>query len=554
MEKCPKNYPYFTDLWHFTETITFRYNYNTGYYGMESVMYKVIIADDEKIVRHGLSNMVDWESLGFAVEELFSDGQEVIEYLEYAMPDVILTDIKMKHVSGVDVAKYVCENHLPCKVVLISGYKEFELAVQGIKYGAEDYILKPLDIEQLEKVFKRVGKQLQQKNQQQAKVQEEQERLEKTRELLESRFFNDLVMGVVDNEEYIRSSIGVLYPNLDADQIKCMIVDISIENFSEFMQNVWKYNYDQLEDNLNNFLKIFDKGYHFHLVYKFSELIELIGIHTGAGEKETEAIVQEFVSELEQYFQFKVRWSIRYSYESLYDILRTKETNLEQDINSGHFQEKKKMIMSNLATGNVVTAQKIFHNLLGSMSYMNVANRNNVVIDILSSMNVVISEANTELGETLKTYFHYTPLLSMKRMEDVMAYCDRIFDRIKLADKKEYDTDSIINKAKAYIRENIHTDISQEEVANRLYICTSYLSRIFKKQTGESFTQYVTKVKMEKAVELLHDPQYKTYQVGEMLGYKTPRYFARLFRAHTGMNPSEYRKEVLHLGGEYDEE
>jgi YesN/AraC family two-component response regulator len=76
---------------------------------------------------------------------------------------------------------------------------------------------------------------------------------------------------------------------------------------------------------------------------------------------------------------------------------------------------------------------------------------------------------------------------------------------------------------------------------------------MFKKQTGESFIQYVTRVKMEKAIELLRDPQYKTYQVSEILGYKTPRYFSRLFRTHTGMNPSEYRGKVLHLGGVYDE-
>ena len=112
---------------------------------------------------------------------------------------------------------------------------------------------------------------------------------------------------------------------------------------------------------------------------------------------------------------------------------------------------------------------------------------------------------------------------------------------------------SLVGRAKSYIKENIYKDISQEEVSNHLYICSSFLSRIFKKQTVETFLQYVTKIKMEKAIELLGNPEYKTYQVGEILGYKTPKYFARLFRAHTGMNPSEYRGKVLRLGEKYEE-
>ena len=123
-------------------------------------MYRLIIADDEKRIRQGLKNIVDWESLGFEVTELFSDGQDVIEYLDYMIPDVILTDIKMNHVSGLDVAKYVFEHHLPCRVVLVSGYQEFELAVQGLKYGAEDYLLKPTEVDKLEETFWKIKREL----------------------------------------------------------------------------------------------------------------------------------------------------------------------------------------------------------------------------------------------------------------------------------------------------------------------------------------------------------------------------------------------------------
>ena len=108
--------------------------------------------------------------------------------------------------------------------------------------------------------------------------------------------------------------------------------------------------------------------------------------------------------------------------------------------------------------------------------------------------------------------------------------------------------------AKQYVEANITTDISREETANMLYISSSYLSKIFTEKTGENFSKYVTRIKMEKAIELLGEPQYKTYQVSEYLGYKTPRYFAKLFRNHTGMNPSEYRYTVLGMKGDVNEE
>ena len=112
-------------------------------------MYRVIIADDEKIIRTGLKNLIDWERLGFEVTELFSDGQEIIEYLDYTMPDVILTDIRMGNVSGLEVARYVFEQGISSKVVLISGFQEFDLALQAVRYGVTDYLLKPIGVEAL---------------------------------------------------------------------------------------------------------------------------------------------------------------------------------------------------------------------------------------------------------------------------------------------------------------------------------------------------------------------------------------------------------------------
>lgn len=538
-------------------------------------MYKLVIADDERRIRQGLRNIVDWESLGFQVIDVFSDGQEVIEYLEFAIPDVILTDIKMNRVSGMEVARYVSEHRLPCKVVLISGYQEFELARQAVKYGVEDYLLKPTDVMNIEDTFGRIRERLDKLYEEHRKARSEKERMAEALPLLEERFFSDLIMGVADNDEYIRNCMGILYPDVAPEHCRCLLADIYIQDYGRFMEEVWEYSYDQFEINLANFLRIYQNEYSFHIVYKADNLIEVMGIYVGAIQKEQgileegrkdpaseEVSVEQLLSELTASFHFQAEYFIRQTCESIFQIKKPdggnifwgKEENRETLVQ--RLKEQKSQVMSNVMVGNIVTAQKLFHNILGELKVLPMAQRNNMVIDILSTMHTVLGETNRKLADAMGSCFDYRAVLSITRQEELWEYMDRIFDWIKNAKEKQgyLSADSLISKAKEYIRDNIYRDISQEETASHLYISSSYLSRMFRKQTGENFLQYVTRVKMETAIELLKDPQYKTYQVCEKLGYKTPRYFSRLFRAHTGMNPSEYRGKVLHIGGEFHEE
>lgn len=136
-------------------------------------MFSLVIVEDEKIARERLIHMVKWEDLGFYVEASFSGGQEVLNYLRYNIPQVILTDIKMPRVTGLDVAKYVDANHLPVQVVLLSGYEEFEYAKQALTYHVVDYLTKPLSIAKLKEMFRKIGNQLQQQSAQ-AQLNQEQ--------------------------------------------------------------------------------------------------------------------------------------------------------------------------------------------------------------------------------------------------------------------------------------------------------------------------------------------------------------------------------------------
>ena len=445
-------------------------------------MYKLVIADDERRIRQGLKNIVDWNRLGFEVTELFADGQEVIEYLEYVVPDVILTDIKMNNVSGLEVAKYVYENELPCKVVLISGYQEFDLAVQGIKYGAGDYLLKPTDVDQLEQTFTKIRQQLDEKYAQIKKRDAEKERMEEAIPFLEESFFADVIMGVTDNEEYMHNCLRVLYPDRNLDNSPCMLVDIYIEDFEHFMDQEWKSNYDQFEINLRNFLRIYQNGYIYHIVYKNKNFLELIGMKMDTEQGLcAEPHVDALLKELEQTFHFRATYMIRQEYDNIYQIKKLRkqmrnETN--EAVFDQYLQEQQKMITSNLIMGNIMTAQKLLHSILDELENLPLVKRNNRIIEIMMVIFNAIREMDGHLASVLEPYFNYAAVLSMIRTEEIRAYLDRIFDRMQQSDAKKeaYDTVSLVSKAQKYIRDNIYKDISQEETANYLYICPSYLS------------------------------------------------------------------------------
>lgn len=122
--------------------------------------YRLLIVDDEREVREVLSEIVDWSELGFEVVQTLKDGRDTIAYLEQQLVDVVLSDIKMTFESGIDVARFIKERQLPVKVVLLSGYQEFQLAQEAIRYDVSDYLLKPTDLDELYRVFRNLKREL----------------------------------------------------------------------------------------------------------------------------------------------------------------------------------------------------------------------------------------------------------------------------------------------------------------------------------------------------------------------------------------------------------
>lgn len=229
---------------------------------------------------------------------------------------------------------------------------------------------------------------------------------------------------------------------------------------------------------------------------------EIVGIcsNTSGSKENCIVVMDKLKNDLEQNFLFSCQYKITNYYASVYDLGKKQNSeflnqNKDWDSQNHRIEEQKKMMMSNILGGNIGTAQKIFNSILSELDGMHISDRNNKVIDILATMNDSLKDTNKTLFHSLQPYFNYSAILSAKTLKEIDNYCSRIFDRILMAKKKNElsDTENLITRAKIYIQEHIYQDISQEEIANQLFICPSYLSRLFKKETGENFSQYVTK-------------------------------------------------------------
>lgn len=141
-----------------------------------NMLYKVVIADDEDIMREGLANFVDWEAMGFELAAQFEDGKEALQYIKDYPVDIVFTDIKMTEVSGLELAKHIYENKLPVKMVLVSGYKDFEYARQAVRFNVVDYVIKPISIKEIKEIFKKIKTELDEEKESREKEQQSGEK------------------------------------------------------------------------------------------------------------------------------------------------------------------------------------------------------------------------------------------------------------------------------------------------------------------------------------------------------------------------------------------
>lgn len=192
------------------------------------MLYRLIIVDDEEDIRDGLADLIDWSALGYTVAARLEDGRDALSFIRSHPVDVVLADIRMTHVSGLELAKYVADRQSEIQMVLISGYKEFEFAQQALQYKVAHYLLKPTRIDDIHQVFRELKQTLDKRRAEKDRSRDARRQFENMRSALQGQLFADLADGKLNDPDAIRSRLALVRLSVEPERTPCCLYALRI--------------------------------------------------------------------------------------------------------------------------------------------------------------------------------------------------------------------------------------------------------------------------------------------------------------------------------------
>lgn len=492
-------------------------------------MIKVIIADDERIIREGLKNTVDWKYFNCQIVGDARNGLEGVEKARELNPDLIIADIKMPILDGLEMAEKIQEFNKECKFIIITGYGEFEYAKKAIKLNAVDFIQKPIDDEELIKALEKAV----------MKIIDGR----RTKKLTLERLFLDMMRGNIMSKD-------IAEKGLDLNQVEivdCLIVLLQIDELKSINQV-------NLEGELIKYISTFKYLIQCHENI-FAVLIE--PIERGELIKELKSFMAICNSICKRKITIGVSnkgniHDLRKIYDESKKALKNKLYTGEGSIN--FYDEIKKS--HEITWDNIIKMEMDFRLMLKTLnefqiksvlddiyrymydSHVDLESVRQATIDLI---HIVNSFKRKNGIEVFQVYKEYEKIRQEDTIEGMKAFMLKFsLDAIEEVSQINIkNLDDGLSKIVEYINNHYTEELSLKMFARELYLSEGYLSKRLKDIFGMSYSEYITFLRIEKAVELLKSGEYKVVDVAKMVGYSDYRYFSKVFKKQLGILPSE---------------
>lgn len=531
-------------------------------------MYKVLIVEDELPVRDTIIESIDWESLGLKVVHAAADGLEALDYLENESVDLMITDIYMPFVDGLELVRRLRKKNNFTKVVFLTGYNEFEFAKEAIELEASRYLLKPITKDELLKVLKELKAEIDGEIEQKKNLEWLKLEYDKKQVFIRDQWLRDILNGFVP-KELIRGTVKNVHPELDT--IGFAIGLIEIANKEEIGENIWRHDYTLLHFAVFNICREILGTQHILLL---GDKGKIICVFTGLSEKGSYQkainLLDESIGMIKHIYSMDVSAGLGTICTDLSGIAHSyKEAKLalEYKLLEGL---NRVIIFSDMERNNVDDFSQVEEYITHIETAIRVGDleRVNKFLDVFfNSLRFKKASINVFKTYTLtlvtKIYGSYNQnilsdhdrfsiestviekILRAERIEEISDSINRLCHEMSSDSQKNRDNDQtiLVQSAKQYIDSHYQeTTLDLNSVSDYLHVSSSYFARLFKKHYQVTFLDYLTQYRLEEAKSLLRNTSLKVFEIAEKVGYEDPHYFSYNFRKNLGITPLQYRK------------
>ena len=543
-------------------------------------MLKTFLVEDEVVIREMIKKMIPWEQYGFELAGEAADGEMALPLILKSKPDLLITDIKMPFMDGLTLCRLVKKELPDIRIVILSGYDDFNYAKQAISIGVEDYLLKPITknafIERLKEIHNRYEHEKTQREYYE-KFRLEMQEYEKN---ASRDFFETLVRADSDLAELYRRADKL---NLDivaeAYNILIFTPDTSEGNYNSYEEcSDWEA---EVQDKINTYFLNHPVAILFrHQVFSYAILVKG---QKDTIEKNTEECVKA-IQDIRDQTERRTDWFIAVgksadrlsmlghsyrtavranSFRYLYDghILDYQSLEAQKENPSDSRREDSVQLRNvNINALNPAILQKFlssglaeevddfirdYFNAIGQEPMGSLVFRNYVVLNVRFSVLSFLKKLGCDDSEISGQEMENIMDETGKTIEAAVAYCGKILKKaIALRDENAGDQNrSVLKLAVDFIDHNyMDEEISLNKAAHVANVSANHFSALFSQNMGQTFTEYLTDLRMSKAKELLRCTAMRSSEIAGEVGYKDAHYFSYLFKKTQGMTPSEYRK------------
>ncbi|MER1989198.1 MAG: response regulator [Solibacillus isronensis] len=506
-------------------------------------MYKIIVVEDDRIIRRGICQTIPWGENGIEVVGEASDGEMALELIAQQQPHLVISDINMPFLNGLDMARQLKEISPQTKFIFLTGYEDFSYAQQAVQLKAFDYLLKPVDSELLlEKVKEALAEW--------SETYSNEQLLVESRAIRQQKFFKQL-MADGDTETDIEKGLSDLDVHLDGtcysaivvhDGCEVHLLDERIVQLASTKLDVEKFHLLSVEDNEWVLLIGHDEaGEAVDLATFLLEQLPDVTLAYGRPYTNLFEIGRSFI-------EAKMALDLRYIMGTgkLFSI-DDKVTNGEQTAENLRAIDVK--LIAQIKQGVPEKVEELleeFHDAIIDYQSLSLGDLKVMTLKYATLLSFEIDRWSKDETSTHSADV-YRAVMEMNSLHDMIQIIRVLIKQWSeiLYQKEESKFKSHVDLAIYYMKEYYSdSTLTLQKLAKMIHVSAPYLSNLFKLEKGFNFGDYLLELRMKKAMELLREESLKTYEISEQVGYSNPQYFSICFKKYTGHTPAEFKKKL----------